>query len=403
MDVFRIEGGNRLSGTVKISGAKNSALPLFAASLLSPEETILHNVPNLSDVQFMAEILEHLGAKVENFDTNSWRITPQEINPDPPYELVRKMRASICLLGPLVGRLKKANMPMPGGCVIGNRPIDLHLKALSDLGADIQLQGGVVKVRGEQMKGSSLFIGGRHGSTVTGTANAIMASVLTPGNTRLEGCACEPEIIDLCQMLSSMGAQIEGIGSHLLKIEGVDALHGCTHHVIPDRIEAATYILASTITGGEITLQNASIDHLGAFTNVMTNSGVSLDKLENGDIQVTRSARRTKLSGNYHPSLPRIPHRFTGTNLCPCLQDTWLEYSNRKSLPQPFHAHPGIVTNGSKCIFRRLQCHCPRGQTSQWCSSDGIRFTGKCGINSCRTGSRGRNLGTTNLSPRPRI
>jgi UDP-N-acetylglucosamine 1-carboxyvinyltransferase len=136
VDVFRIEGGNRLSGTVKISGAKNSALPLFAASLLSPEETILHNVPNLSDVQFMAEILEHLGAKVENFDTNSWRITPQEINPDPPYELVRKMRASICLLGPLVGRLKKANMPMPGGCVIGNRPIDLHLKALSDLGAD---------------------------------------------------------------------------------------------------------------------------------------------------------------------------------------------------------------------------------------------------------------------------
>ena len=286
MDVFRIEGGNRLSGTVKISGAKNSALPLFAASLLSPEESILHNVPNLSDVQFMAEILEHLGAKVENFDTNSWRITPQEINPDPPYELVRKMRASICLLGPLVGRLKKANMPMPGGCVIGNRPIDLHLKALSDLGADIQLQGGVVRVRGEQMKGSSLFIGGRHGSTVTGTANAIMASVLTPGITRLEGCACEPEIIDLCQMLSSMGAQIEGIGSHLLKIEGVNTLHGCTHHVIPDRIEAATYILASTITGGEITLQNASIDHLGAFTNVMTNSGVSLDKLENGDIQV---------------------------------------------------------------------------------------------------------------------
>ena len=153
---------------------------------------------------------------------------------------------------------------MPGGCVIGNRPIDLHLKALSDLGADIQLQGGVVRVKGEQMKGSSLFIGGRHGSTVTGTANAIMASVLTPGITRLEGCACEPEIIDLCQMLSSMGAQIEGIGSHLLKIEGVNTLHGCTHHVIPDRIEAATYVLASTITGGEITLQNASIDHLGA-------------------------------------------------------------------------------------------------------------------------------------------
>jgi UDP-N-acetylglucosamine 1-carboxyvinyltransferase len=286
VEVFRIEGGNCLHGEVEISGAKNSALPLFAASLLSTEDTILENVPNLSDVQFMAQLLEHLGARVEKIDPNTWRISPQNINPDPPYELVRKMRASICLLGPLVGRLKKANMPMPGGCVIGNRPIDLHLKALSDLGADIQLRGGVVEVDGAKMVGGSVFLGGRHGSTVTGTANAIMAAVLTPGSTRLEGCACEPEIVDLCSMLLSMGANIEGVGSHLLQIEGVESLHGCTHRVIPDRIEAATYILAAAITTGEITLKNASIEHLGAFTNVMKTSGVSLKDLGNGTLHI---------------------------------------------------------------------------------------------------------------------
>ena len=286
MEVFRIEGGNRLCGEVEISGAKNSALPLFAASLLSTEDTILENVPNLSDVQFMAQILEHLGARVEKIDPNTWRISPQTINPDPPYELVRKMRASICLLGPLVGRLKKANMPMPGGCVIGNRPIDLHLKALADLGAEIQLRGGVVEVDGAQMNGGSVFLGGRHGSTVTGTANAIMAAVLTPGITRLDGCACEPEIVDLCRMLLAMGANIEGVGSHLLQIEGVKSLHGCTHRVIPDRIEAATYILAAAITSGEITLKNACIEHLGAFANVMKTSGVSLQDLDNNILQI---------------------------------------------------------------------------------------------------------------------
>jgi len=286
VEVFRIEGGNPLRGEVEVSGAKNSALPLFAASLLSTEDTILENVPNLSDVQFMAQILEHLGARVEKIDPNTWRISPQNINPDPPYELVRKMRASICLLGPLVGRLKKANMPMPGGCVIGNRPIDLHLKALADLGADIQLRGGVVEVDGTKMVGGSVFLGGRHGSTVTGTANAIMAAVLTPGITRLEGCACEPEIVDLCSMLLSMGANIEGVGSHLLQIEGVESLHGCTHRVIPDRIEAATYILAAAITAGEITLKNAFIEHLGAFANVMKTSGVSLNELDNGTLQI---------------------------------------------------------------------------------------------------------------------
>jgi len=276
MDIFRICGGNPLHGKVKVSGSKNSALPLFAASLLTEEETILENVPDLSDVNFMAEILTELGAKVIRISSNSWSIIPSSIVHYAPYELVRKMRASICLLGPLVARLKRAEIPMPGGCVIGNRPIDLHVRALEALGAKVQLSGGVVKVDGKNISGNSVFIGGRHGSTVTGTANALMLAVLTPGSTVLEGCACEPEITDLCHMLESMGANIQGIGSHLLKIEGVDKLSGCTHRVIPDRIEAGTYILAGAITGGELTIEGIDFGHMGSFLDLLKTSGMSL-------------------------------------------------------------------------------------------------------------------------------
>ena len=183
MDILRIHGGSTLHGEVKVSGSKNAALPQFAAALLSPEETILENVPDLSDIRFMGEILEHLGAKVERCGKNTWKIQPLDIQPDAPYELVRKMRASICLLGPLVARLKRAKIPMPGGCVIGHRPIDLHLRALNEMGASVTLNQGVVEVDGASMHASTLFLGGRHGSTVTGTANAIMASVFTPGIT----------------------------------------------------------------------------------------------------------------------------------------------------------------------------------------------------------------------------
>jgi len=276
MDIFRICGGNPLHGKVKVSGSKNSALPLFAASLLTEEETILENVPDLSDVNFMAEILTELGAKVIRISSNSWSIIPSSIVHYAPYELVRKMRASICLLGPLVARLKRADIPMPGGCVIGNRPIDLHVRALEALGAKVQLSGGVVKVDGKNISGNSVFIGGRHGSTVTGTANALMLAVLTPGSTVLEGCACEPEITDLCHMLESMGANIQGIGSHLLKIEGVDKLSGCKHRVIPDRIEAGTYILAGAITGGELTIEGIDFGHMGSFLDLLKTSGMSL-------------------------------------------------------------------------------------------------------------------------------
>ena len=286
MDIFRISGGNPLHGKVKVSGSKNSALPLFAASLLTEEETILDNVPDLSDVNFMAEILAELGANVTRISSNSWSIKPSSIVHYAPYELVRKMRASICLLGPLVARLKRAEIPMPGGCVIGNRPIDLHVRALEALGAEVQLSGGIVKVNGNNISGNSVFIGGRHGSTVTGTANAVMLAVLTPGCTILEGSACEPEITDLCHMLQAMGANIQGIGSHLLKIEGVEKLNGCKHRVIPDRIEAGTYVLAGAITGGELTIEGINPAHMGSFLDLLKTAGLNLD-YQNQSIKIS--------------------------------------------------------------------------------------------------------------------
>ncbi len=286
MEILRIRGGNQLTGQVGVSGSKNAALPQFAAALLSDQETILENVPDLSDIRFMAEIISHLGADISKIGPGSWKIHPLKIQPDPPYELVRKMRASICLLGPLVARIKKAKVPMPGGCVIGHRPIDLHLHALQEMGAEISLNQGIVEVDGSAMNAGNLFIGGRHGSTVTGTANAIMAAVLTPGTTTLDGAACEPEIVDLCAMLKKMGANISGAGSHLLTIEGVDILNGCVHRVIPDRIEAATYIMGAAITRGKIQLHGIETSHLGAFSKVMRESGVLLESSENGKLDV---------------------------------------------------------------------------------------------------------------------
>jgi UDP-N-acetylglucosamine 1-carboxyvinyltransferase len=287
MEILKIHGGNILHGDISVSGSKNAALPQFAAALLTSEETILENVPDLSDIRFMGEILEHLGANIERVGKNTWRIIPTNLHPNAPYELVRKMRASICLLGPLVARLKKAKIPMPGGCVIGHRPIDLHLLALNEMGAQVSLNQGVVEVDGSSMKPTSIFIGGRHGSTVTGTANAIMASVLTPGTTLLDGAACEPEIVDLCTMLGKMGAQISGIGSHLLEITGVEKLHGCKHRVIPDRIEAATYIMAGAISRGSIRVHGMNPGHLGAFSKVMKESGVLLNPVADDIISVS--------------------------------------------------------------------------------------------------------------------
>jgi UDP-N-acetylglucosamine 1-carboxyvinyltransferase len=274
MDVVRIEGGRPLRGEITISGAKNACLPIFAATLLTAETVTLENVPDLSDVRFMGDILKHLGADVERPDAHTWKITAKEIVPRAPYELVRRMRASVTLLGPLVGRLRRAEVSLPGGCVIGPRPIDLHIKGLEKLGCFVRMESGYLHLDGSRIRGAEIFLGGRHGSTVTGTANMVMAAVLAPGITRLESAACEPEVEDLCRLLVKMGAKIEGIGSHVLTIEGVNKLHGTHHRVIPDRIEAGTWILAAAMTRGDVTVRGANPQHLGAFLDKLDQAGV---------------------------------------------------------------------------------------------------------------------------------
>ena len=277
MDVFRVTGGRPLHGTVPASGAKNAALPLFAAALLTDEPVTITNVPDLSDVRFMAEIIRHLGAEAERTAPDTWRITAKKLTHRAPYELVRKMRASVCLMGPLLGRLRAAVVSLPGGCVIGPRPIDLHLKGFAGLGCTVTIEGGYVHLDGRALHGADVFLGGRHGSTALGTANVVMAAVLAPGVTHIESAACEPEVVDVCRLLVAMGAQIDGIGSHALTITGVERLHGATHRVIPDRIEAGTYLLAGAITGGDVTVEGARADHLAALLDKLREAGIPLE------------------------------------------------------------------------------------------------------------------------------
>lgn len=277
MDALLIKGGSPLKGEVTVGGSKNACLPIFAATLLTEETCVIENVPNLTDVAFMAKILQHLGAEVSQIKPNTWEIKAKNIIEHAPYELVRKMRASICLLGPLVGRLRHAEISLPGGCVIGQRPIDLHLKGLAKLGCDIEIKNGYIYVNAKNIKANNIFLGGRHGSTVTGTANLVMAAVLVPGITRIDFAACEPEVEDLCNMLIAMGAIIDGVGTHSLRIQGVDHLHGCTHRVIGDRIEAGTFIVAGLIGENNIIIHGANPLHLSAFLHPFEEANIKFD------------------------------------------------------------------------------------------------------------------------------
>ncbi|MDP6677429.1 MAG: UDP-N-acetylglucosamine 1-carboxyvinyltransferase [Verrucomicrobiota bacterium] len=276
MDCLVIKGGTPLKGEVRISGAKNAALPLMAATLLTKEECVLRNLPDLSDVRFMARILESLGAEVK-MNRGTLRVRAANIEGYGDYDLIRKMRGSICILGPLMGRLNKAKVSMPGGCVIGARPIDLHLKGMRDLGASVRIEAGYVHARAKRLNGGECFLGGRCGPTVLGTANVMMAATLANGTTVIQSAACEPEIADLAEFLNAMGAKISGAGSPTITIHGVRRLRGAEHRVIPDRIEAATYALAGAVTGGDVTLRHCRPGDLSAVLEKMREAGVRLD------------------------------------------------------------------------------------------------------------------------------
>jgi UDP-N-acetylglucosamine 1-carboxyvinyltransferase len=253
MDKILIHGGHPLSGSIKISGSKNSALPILAATLLTREPCIIRRVPDLSDTHYMLQILTHLGAQVERA-SGTVSVTADKIDSVAPYDVVRKMRASVCVLGPLLGRCKEATVSMPGGCVIGDRPIDLHLKGFEALGAAVRVEAGNVKVFAPKLAGAVINLRGKFGPTVLGTDNVMMAAVLAEGTTVIEGAAQEPEVVDLANFLNEMGAKIEGAGTRRIIIEGVPTLHGAEHDIIPDRIEAGKFLVAGANCGKGITI-----------------------------------------------------------------------------------------------------------------------------------------------------
>jgi UDP-N-acetylglucosamine 1-carboxyvinyltransferase len=277
MESFLIKGGVPLHGAVEISGSKNAALPIMAAALLTDEPCVIRRVPDLSDTRFMAQILESLGARVK-FADGTLIIRAQKIRGYADYELVRKMRGSICIAGPLLARLRKARISLPGGCIIGARPINLHLKGFEALGAKIKIEGGYVEATAKKLNGATMFLGGRAGSTVLGTANVMMAAVLADGVTVIESAACEPEVVDLADFLRAMGANISGAGSPTITITGVEKLRGAEHEVIPDRIETATFAIAAAATDGEITIRGARADHLRAVIDKLNEAGVGVEK-----------------------------------------------------------------------------------------------------------------------------
>lgn len=304
MDKILVHGGATLKGTVRISGSKNSALPILAATLLTREPCIIHHVPDLSDINYMLQILSHLGAEVERA-SGTVTVKADKISTNAPYEIVRKMRASVCVLGPLLGREKEATVALPGGCVIGDRPIDLHLRGFEALGAMVRVVGGDVRLFTSALKGASVSLRGKFGSTVLGTDNVMMAAVLAEGTTVIEGAAAEPEVVDLANFLNVMGAKIEGAGTRRIIIEGVSELHGVEHKVIPDRIEAGTFLVAGAICGQGVTLRNVIPEHLLSVTRLLESSGFHLSSDDTTvTINPNGGARPMELFTEPYPGFP---------------------------------------------------------------------------------------------------
>lgn len=304
MDQFRIVGGQPLRGRVTISGAKNSALPCLAATLLTPDTITLSNVPYTRDLITMRRLLEDLGATVLVPQLRTHQVNAATVeNFEAPYELVKTMRASVLVLGPLVARFGEARVSLPGGCAIGTRPIDLHLAALEKLGAQIELQSGVVIARAERLRGADIHF---DTVTVTGTENILMAATLADGVTRLTNAACEPEVTDLINLLIKMGAKIEGGGTPTLTITGVEALQGVAHAIIPDRIEAGTFLVAAAITQGELDIVDCEPRHLTAVIEKLRAAGVEIKEISERSLRASYKGplRAVDLMTEVYPGFP---------------------------------------------------------------------------------------------------
>ncbi|MBU6392482.1 MAG: UDP-N-acetylglucosamine 1-carboxyvinyltransferase [Planctomycetes bacterium] len=312
MDKIVIEGCHRLEGRVRINGAKNAALPIMAACILLNGPSRIKGIPDIVDIQTQSEILKNLGGEIKRFEDGTFEIIFRDgENADrfiAPYELVKKMRASICVLGPLLSKRRKAKVSYPGGCVIGQRPIDLHIKGLKALGAQIETAEGYITAAADRLKGTEISLMGQYGTTVLGTCNVMTAAVMAEGTTIIEHAACEPEVQDLANFLNKAGAKIAGIGEDRLIIEGVRELNGVDYEIIPDRIEAGTFMIAGAITKGDITLENVRTEHLTAV----------IDKLRDIGVEVVADNNNARIKGSslYHNvDLTTLPYPGMPTDM----------------------------------------------------------------------------------------
>lgn len=307
MDVFEITGPSRVCGSVEINGSKNASLPIMAATILTAGESVIKSAPKLSDISVCCQLLSQMGAKVVRAENGDLSIDTTVIdNPVGEYEVVRRMRAGICVLGPLLARCGRARVSMPGGCAIGDRPVNIHLKGLRQLGAKIHLENGyIVADAPGGLRGAEIFLGGPFGSTVLGTANVMMAASLAKGRTVIESAACEPEIADLANCLNAMGAKITGIGSPRLIIEGVKELRPVEYRIIPDRIEAGTFMIAAAITAGELTLENCRLNDMMAVVDKLRNIGVTVENSDGGCVVGrTGPIKASEITTLPHPGFP---------------------------------------------------------------------------------------------------
>ena len=304
VDGFKITGKNPLNGVIKVSGAKNAALPIVIATLVEKGEYILRNVPNLRDIRILMKLLEDLGMEVEKLDETSYKIINNGIKRnEASYEIVKKMRASFLVMGPMIANLDEAVVSLPGGCAIGSRPVDLHLKGFEALGAEITRVHGYIHAKSDNLHGAEITL---KFPSVGATQNIMMAAVKIPGKTVIMNAAREPEIVDLGKFLMAMGAKITGLGSSTIEIEGAEALHATEYSIMPDRIEAGTYIIASIITNGELKIQDANIEELGVFKSELEDMGVKFEKNGNilsviGKLDTLKPARIRTMP---HPGFP---------------------------------------------------------------------------------------------------
>jgi len=306
MDKFVIRGGNPLLGTIKISGAKNSALPCMAAAILTEDEVILENIPQVRDIETERKLLESMGAEVELGYGRAQHRTSIKCavlsDPVAKYEIVKTMRASSLVLGPLIARTGMARVAMPGGCAIGGRPIDLHIKGLEAMGATITQEHGYLEARAERLRGAHIVF---DKITVTGTEDLLMAAALAEGESLFENCAREPEVMDLAALLNAMGAKIEGAGTSTIKIKGVAKLHGARHRINPDRIEAGTYLMAGAITGGDLNVDCCNPEHLGSLLGKLEEMGVKLEiGKENVRVHSGGALKAADITTEEYPGFP---------------------------------------------------------------------------------------------------